>query len=68
VAGVARNGGADRSEDAGADDGADAEGRERDGAQGPLEATTPFAVGDALVDGLAREELVQWERPAGVNE
>jgi len=59
VAGVAGDGGADRRENAGADDGADAQRRELDGAEGSLEAAARLPVGDALGDGLTREELAQ---------
>jgi hypothetical protein len=57
---LARDRGADDSEDAGADDGADAESGERPRPERLLEPMFRLlGVGDQLVNGLACEELVR---------
>ncbi len=55
---IAADGGADDGEDARADDDADAEGGEGDGAEGFFEGVLgALGVGDELVDGLGGEDL-----------
>jgi hypothetical protein len=56
---LARGGRACKDEDARADDGTDAERRQRPGAERLLQPVRRiFRLGDQLVDGLLREELV----------
>ena len=56
--GIAADGGADDGEDPGTDDSANAEGSERDGAEGLAERVLrKLGVGDELVDGLGSEDL-----------
>src|SRR5206468_11400712 len=57
VSGVPRDRGPDGGEDPGPDDRADAERGELEGTERALESTADLAIGDALVDGLATEEL-----------
>jgi hypothetical protein len=58
LGGIAANGGADDGEDAGAYDGADAEGGQGDGAESFFEGMLgTLRVGDELVDGLGGEDL-----------
>src|SRR2546430_7185000 len=64
MARVPRDRGPDGGEDPRPDDRADAERGELEGAQRALEPTADLAVGDALVDGLATEELCARQRAA----
>ena len=58
LGGIAADGGADHGEDAGAYDGADAEGGQGDGAESFFEGMLgTLRVGDELVDGLGSEDL-----------
>src|SRR5436190_17772371 len=57
VAGIPRDRGPDGGEDPGPDDRADTERGELEGTERALESTADLAIGDALVDGLATEEL-----------
>ena len=57
MARVTADRGADRREDTGADDSADAEGGELDRAEGATQSATDGSVSDTLVDGLPREQL-----------
>jgi len=58
LGGVAADGGADDGEDSRADDDADTEGGEGDGAEGFFERVLgKLGVGDELVDGLGSEDL-----------
>jgi hypothetical protein len=60
VEALAGHGRADDGEDAGADDGADAQSGERPGAEGLLERLAGlFRLADELVDGFARYELAE---------
>ena len=57
---LAGGGGAGEDEDAGADDGADAEGGERPGAEGLLELMAGFGgLGNQLVDRLTGKKLIR---------
>src|SRR5207249_10097756 len=64
VAGIPRDRGPNRGEDPGPDDSTDAERGELEGTERALEPTADLAVGDALVDGLATEELCARQRAA----
>src|SRR2546426_1655167 len=57
VSGIPRDRGPDCGEDPGPDDRADAERGELEGTERAPESTADLAIGDALVDGLATEEL-----------
>jgi hypothetical protein len=62
------NGGTNDGEDAGADDRADAKPGERPGAEGFLQPMFRLLrLGDQLVNGLAREELVRQGNAPGWN-
>src|SRR2546430_6502300 len=64
VSGIPRDRGPDGGEDPGPDDRADAERGELEGTERALESAADLAVGDALVDGLATEELRARQRAA----